>query len=392
MGSILRAGRTLAWTVLMSLLLGGSLAAPASVSPGTAPDTSVRAGAVQAGPEAGPVQAGPVRPGRIHGGAGGRGLIPPGPGTAAPAGVPEPAWREIVGLLDTRRAAGLPVAKPAGDPVCNASGCSQQLGAQTVLWSAETGAHLIRTAVHAVWNTPQSKYLGFPVSSEYPYSGVFRTDFQHGSLIYVPATGRVMNVVPGVDESALVIGDSQTAPNSWVGQGLAQAGYRTILRGAGGTGYVRGNGSTGAYAPALETHQWLLPWGTPSLIILQGGGNDTAHSPAEIRSGAQRLLADVRLSYPTARIIMVGVIGDGGGPRKDVDRVLAATAAEAGVAFLSPGDWWTRYGLNGDLRPDGRHLSEAGHARVAGVFAQELTRMAPAGPTLSPDHPLHALP
>ncbi|MCQ1949417.1 SGNH/GDSL hydrolase family protein [Arthrobacter sp. zg-Y859] len=211
-----------------------------------------------------------------------------------------------------------------------------------------------------------------------------------GSLVYMPQTGRTMSVVPGVEDSALVIGDSQAGPDTWVGQGLEQAGYPAIIRGAGGTGYVQGNGSVAGYARALEAHQWLLPWGTPRLIVLQGGGNDTAHPAADIRTEALRLIGDLRQSYPSVRIVMVGVIGDGTGRRSEVDGVLAAVAAEQGIDFLTPGDWWARYGLNGQLRPDGRHLSPEGHRVAAGVFARELARMMP--PAVPQARPYHAVP
>ncbi|MCQ1985410.1 SGNH/GDSL hydrolase family protein [Arthrobacter sp. zg-Y844] len=211
-----------------------------------------------------------------------------------------------------------------------------------------------------------------------------------GSLVYMPQTGRMMSVVPGVEDSALVIGDSQAGPDTWVGQGLEQAGYPAIIRGSGGTGYVQGNSTVAGYARALEAQQWLLPWGTPRLIVLQGGGNDTAHPAADIRAEALRLIRDLRQSYPSVRIVMVGVIGDGTGPRSEVDRVLAAVAAEQGIGFLTPGDWWARYGLNGTLRPDGRHLSPEGHRVAARVFASELARMVP--PAVPQARPYYAVP
>lgn len=208
-----------------------------------------------------------------------------------------------------------------------------------------------------------------------------------GSLVYMPQTGRMMSVVPDVENSVLVIGDSQAGPQTWVGQGVEQAGYHAVIRGAGGTGYVRGNGAVSGYARALESQQWLLPWGTPRLILLQGGGNDTAYPAAEIRAGALRLIGDLRQSYPSARMVMVGVIGDGTGPRSDVDRVLAAVAREQGISFLTPGDWWARYGLNGELRPDGRHLSPEGHRVAAEVFGRELAALVPpAVPQMPPRH------
>ena len=318
----------------------------------------------------------------------------PVPGAAArsrlqpvPPGVPFPAWRELTALVAAQREAGHPLPPPDAAPACGAAGCTQRFGETLALWSPGTGAHLVRAAVYSVWSTPQGASLGFPVRSEYPQDGAYRTDFQHGSLMYAPDTGRVMNVVPGVEDSALLIGDSQAGGDTWLGQGLAQAGYPAIIRGAAGTGYVQGNATIRGYARALETGQWLLPWGTPSLVILQGGGNDSGRPAAEIRAGAVQLIRDVRQSYPSARIIMVGVIGDGTGPRMEADRVLAETARQEGLPFLDPGDWWVRYNLNGALRPDGRHLSAEGHSRTAPVFARELAMLAPPRPRVHSPRP-----
>ena len=214
-----------------------------------------------------------------------------------------------------------------------------------------------------------------------------------GETVVHPVTGRSMVVVADVEDSALVIGDSQAGPDTWVGQGLALAGYPGIIRGAGGTGYVQGNGTVSGYAQALESQQWLLPWGAPSLIILQGGGNDTAHPAQAVRAGAVQLIRDIRQTYPGARILMVGVIGDGTGPRQEVDNVLADTARAEGVSFLSPGQWWSRYGLTGALRPDGRHLSPDGHRIAAEAFARELRLLAPTDPRRgAPAYRLRSLP
>lgn len=215
-----------------------------------------------------------------------------------------------------------------------------------------------------------------------------------GEILNHPVTGRPMVVVEDVEKSALVIGDSQAGPSTWVGQGLALAGYPALIRGAGGTGYVQGNGTVSGYAQALESQQWLLPWGTPSLIILQGGGNDTAYPPEAVRAGARQLIRDIRQSYPGVRILMVGVIGDGTGPRQGVDDVLAATARGEGIGFLSPGRWWSQYGLTGVLRPDGRHLSPEGHRIAAEVFAREIGALAPPDTAAStvPDPRIRSLP
>ena len=207
---------------------------------------------------------------------------------------------------------------------------------------------------------------------------------EQGSLIRVPRLERMMTYDPAIARSAVVIGDSQTGPDTWVDRGLAELGYRTVLRGAGGTGYTVGNGTVGSYYTALTKEQWLLPYGNPKLVILQGGGNDAGRAAdAEIATAATALVREVRRTYPQSRLVMVGVISTKRSPagirRAEVDQVLSGVAAHEGVEFLSVGDWWDRYSLGPMLQPDGRHFTAAGHQAAGTVFARELGRLL-AGP------------
>ena len=203
---------------------------------------------------------------------------------------------------------------------------------------------------------------------------------EQGSLIRVPGLERTMTYDAAIGRSAVVIGDSQTGPGTWVDRGLAELGYRTVLRGAGGTGYTVGNGTVGSYYTALTKEQWLLPYGNPKLVILQGGGNDAGRAgDAEIAKAATTLVREVRRTYPQSRLVMVGVIStkktSSGIRRAEVDQALAGVAAREGVEFLSVGDWWDRYALGPLLQPDGRHFTAAGHQAAGAVFARELGRL-----------------
>ena len=209
------------------------------------------------------------------------------------------------------------------------------------------------------------------------------SDFSDGSLIRMPGLDRFMTYDAGIEDSAVVIGDSQTGPDTWVARGLAELGYRTVLRGAGGTGYTRGYGSVGSYYTALTRQQWLLPWGNPKLVVLQGGGNDVGKATdRELAGAAEQMIAEMRRTYPQSRLVMVGVISSdtvAGRARREADRLLASVARDQGVEFLRVGDWWSRYELQRLLEPDGRHFTPEGHRAAGRVFARELGTLLEAG-------------
>ncbi|MDI2035397.1 SGNH/GDSL hydrolase family protein [Paenarthrobacter nitroguajacolicus] len=202
-----------------------------------------------------------------------------------------------------------------------------------------------------------------------------------GSLYKNPTNNRNELVLADVRHTAVIIGDSQAMPaGSWPQQGVAALGYKLHVAGMGGTGYVAGNGKTGNYIDALQRGDWVLPYGEPPLIVIEGGGNDaTQHATdAQITSNADRLLAALKTRYPGSRLAMIGTlargINNGGGRRTEVDALLGRIAAKHGVPFVSAGDWLTRYDAIGDLQ-DGVHLRPAGHAKIGVVLAQELTAL-----------------
>ncbi|MDQ0144827.1 SGNH/GDSL hydrolase family protein [Pseudarthrobacter niigatensis] len=205
----------------------------------------------------------------------------------------------------------------------------------------------------------------------------------------VAATARVLNtgngrleaVVPDVAGTVLLIGDSQAEPvDGWPRLGLAAAGYNVYFCGRGGTGYVAANGATGNYIDALQRGDWLLPSGTPALIVVEGGGNDAAGgaSNAQIARNAERLVAELRTRYPGTRLAMIGTLArganDGGGRRSEVDAVLGAVAGANGLPFISAGDWLTRYGLAKDLA-DAVHMNSDGRRALGGILAARLREL-----------------
>ncbi|MHA7175505.1 SGNH/GDSL hydrolase family protein [Arthrobacter sp. Sr24] len=216
-------------------------------------------------------------------------------------------------------------------------------------------------------------------------------DLPPGSLVLNPASGRREVINPEVWRTAVLIGDSQssgaagvTSAQTWVVHGLAERGYTVDFVGGGGTGFTAASERRGNYPDALDSGQMLLPYGDPALVVIQGGGNDAARgaSDAQILANADRLLRQLKASYPQAEFLLIGTLARGGrdgGRRTQVDTLLAGFAKSNGVPFISTGDWITRYGV-GNKMTDGVHLTASGHSALSRVLADRLKTMKLQGP------------
>ncbi|HSO15022.1 MAG TPA: SGNH/GDSL hydrolase family protein [Arthrobacter sp.] len=199
-----------------------------------------------------------------------------------------------------------------------------------------------------------------------------------GTVVRNPANGRNEVVVEDISRTAVLIGDSQSEPAySWPRTALASLGYTVHFCGRGGTGFVASNGKTGNYIDALQRGDWLLPYGSPPLVVIEGGGNDASRGATDqqISTNAERLIASVRQRYPEARLAMVGTLArgtaDGGGRRTEVDALLGTVAARHSIPFVGVGDWLTRYSLTQSMA-DGVHMNPEGHAALGVLLAHKL--------------------
>ena len=263
-----------------------------------------------------------------------------------PQGVPADAWAALEKFVQARAEAGRPLPEPAGGSgVFRAGpGCHFSYGAETLVWSPETGIRALRTEIFDRWKS-SVRSLGWPVTSEYSFGGDFRTDFQKGTLMFAPRVGRIMSYEP-------VRGAVGRSYRGFTGRAGHLGGQGTVRTGL----YSLSSLARAARATPGETARWTTTrrrsrprngccrGETPVLVIIQGGGND-AYGPAnaEIRNNAVQLIRELKRTYPHTRIVMVGVIGDGKGRRAEIDDLLARVAAEQGLDFLSPKDWWQRY-------------------------------------------------
>ena len=202
-----------------------------------------------------------------------------------------------------------------------------------------------------------------------------------GSLYRNPANGRDEVIVEDIRHTAVLIGDSQSEPlTAWTRQGLGKAGYGVFFCGLGGTGFVAANGKTGNYIDALQRGDWKLPYGSPPLVVIQGGGNDATRgaTDAQIVANAERLIASLRQRYPGSKFLMIGTLARGanygGGRRTQVDALLGTIADKHEIPFVSVGDWLSRYNLT-RLLADGLHMTDEGNNALGVLLGQRLQQM-----------------
>ena len=199
-----------------------------------------------------------------------------------------------------------------------------------------------------------------------------------GTIYRNSASGRSEVVVEDIARTAVLIGDSQSEPaSSWPRMALAAQGYRVHFCGRGGTGFVSSSGTTGNYVEALLRGDWLLPYGSPPLLVIQGGGNDASRGATDeqISANAAQLITSIRQRYPDARLVMVGTLArgaaDGAGRRTEVDTLLGLVAARHSIPFVSVGDWLSRYALTKSMT-DGVHMAPEGHTALGVLLARRL--------------------
>lgn len=211
-------------------------------------------------------------------------------------------------------------------------------------------------------------------------------DLPAGSQVLNPVSGRQEIIDPSVAVSAVLIGDSQSAgaagidgAATWVQTGLAARGYKVDFKGAAGTGYVAHTPFASNYADAVGSSRVLLPHGNAALVVVQGGGNDAAQgaSDAQILANAQRLLTELKASYPRSAFLLVGTLTwdhNGADRRVQTNELMAGFAHRNGINFISPEGWISQYGL-GNKMADGVHMNASGHHALSTVFAGRLAEL-----------------
>jgi lysophospholipase L1-like esterase len=153
-----------------------------------------------------------------------------------------------------------------------------------------------------------------------------------------------------------------------------ELGYKPVVRGAGGTGFVAGNPDYDIPPYLAQIHDGALDTRNPRLVVIEGGSNDTGLPLDQIRRNAKKVLQIARKDYPNALLILVGPMDTYGGyadsdPIRDVVRKVAKRLH---VPFVNPQKWTA--GRDDLLCDDYVHPTYEGHVHLGHRLAAALKR------------------
>jgi lysophospholipase L1-like esterase len=151
-------------------------------------------------------------------------------------------------------------------------------------------------------------------------------------------------------------------------------GYRTTVRGAGGTGFVAANPDYGLPPYLAQIRDGALDVKDPGLVVIAGGSNDVGQPVATIRKNATKVLHIARKKYPRALLVLVGPMDPYGGYDDSIPvrNGLRSVARKAGVPFVDDLTW-----LREDpewLCDDYVHPTYAAQVHLGRMLAQALER------------------
>lgn len=217
--------------------------------------------------------------------------------------------------------------------------------------------------------------------------------------IYLPPTATMWKP-PQPQKRAMVLGDSLSGGSAmntalgagtWFNRAMLLLGYEDSWQeGIGSTGYITA-GTAVVFQDRVAVD--VTPW-APDVLFIWGGYNDNAGSQAAIDAAADLLYSTIETALPNTEIFVIGCWSPTGSPGSGItntDNTLKASAAAAGIPFISPvtgeiyngagvliathGPWITGTGNtsaptgsgNADIYigSDGVHPTDAGHAYIA---------------------------
>ena len=152
-------------------------------------------------------------------------------------------------------------------------------------------------------------------------------------------------------------------------------GYRTTVRGAGGTGFVAANPDYDLPPYLAQIHDGALDLRNPKLVVIAGGSNDIGLPLDEVRKNASRILRIARTKHPRALLVLVGPLDPNGGyddsiPIRDA---LKSVAKKLDVPFVDDMTWLA--GHPEWLCPDYVHPTYAAQVRLGQKLAKALTKL-----------------
>jgi len=204
-----------------------------------------------------------------------------------------------------------------------------------------------------------------------------------------PVSASRADPAPGTPESteraaerALFFGDSYfvgggCSPDR--GRGMAsvaanELGYRPVINGAGGTGFVAANPEYDQPPYLAQIRAGAFDVRNPSLVVIEGGSNDVGRPIGKIRRNAKKVLLIAERRFPDALVILVGPMQTYG-PYSDTDGIrdgLKAVARRLGIRFVNPQKWTA--GHDDWLCSDYVHPTYEGHQLLGDRLATALAR------------------
>lgn len=210
-----------------------------------------------------------------------------------------------------------------------------------------------------------------------------------GTLVVTPSGTAEATTRPLVS----VIGDSYTAAwgarqrshpltteGAWWRYAAAELGWtpRTIVANPGG-GYVD-KGEAGTFAQALRANP-IDP--ATDYVLLQGGLNDEARSPAAVMAAVQDLLTLIRRQAPGAVVIIVGALLPS--PSTVTPNYVQVARAIGDYRATGKTRYMTGFMCSFSLAADGRHPDAAGHRAIGHFVAWHIAHGLDNAPPLRKD-------
>jgi lysophospholipase L1-like esterase len=153
-----------------------------------------------------------------------------------------------------------------------------------------------------------------------------------------------------------------------------ELGYRPVVRGAGGTGFVAGNPDYDIPPYLAQIQDGALDTKKPRLVVIQGGSNDVAQPIDQVSKNARKVLKIARDKYPNATLILVGPMDTYGGyadsiPIRDA---LKSVSKKLHVPFVDDMKWTA--GRDDLLCDDYVHPTYEGHVYLGHRLAAALKK------------------
>lgn len=195
------------------------------------------------------------------------------------------------------------------------------------------------------------------------------------------AGGAATTRAKGKGARVLFFGDSYFIGHAEIGPSQTMAGrvgrtfgWRSAIKGGGGTGFVRANPEYDLPNFLGQINQGAFDVGSRRWVIIEGGSDDRYLITAAINKNARKVLRIAKKRFPGAKVVLMGPLDVDGNYSDDrpVNRALRKAAKTKGVPFINAMKW-----LQGRLElvgPDYVHPTAKGHRFLAKKLAAALRK------------------